>query len=195
MNKEEAPMTESESLLLISSMINKAKNRFNETGILYLWWGWLILICCLVQYISIRFFNTDFYYIWFSTWAMLIAQVFIIKKKRQQNKVRTYTEELNGFVWLVFFICFILVFYVAIVLKKPELMKPFMLILYGMPTFLSGVILKFKPLIIGGICCWLLAVVSPFIPFRDQTLLIAAAIICGWIVPGYLLKKKYKKEK
>jgi hypothetical protein len=63
-----------------------------------------------------------------------------------------------------------------------------------MPTFLSGIILKFKPLVIGGISCWLLAVVSVFIPMEYQLLCIAAAVIFAWIIPGYLLKANFKRE-
>jgi hypothetical protein len=66
--------------------------------------------------------------------------------------------------------------------------------MYGMPTFLSGIIIKFKPLIIGGIFCWLMAVISPFIDVRYQVLLAAAAVIAAWIVPGHLLRNKYKME-
>jgi len=193
MENDEVKLSESESLLLIASMINKAKNRFSESGTLYLLWGWLILICCIVQFIGFYFFDTDAYYIWFSTWFLLIYQIFYLRKKIKTQKIRTYTEEINGFVWLVFFICMILVAFIGIQFKKYEIIGPMILVLYGMPTFLSGIILKFKPLIIGGICCWIIASVSPFINIDYQLLLTSAAVISGWIIPGYLLKQKFKK--
>jgi hypothetical protein len=37
-----------DSLHLIESMINKARNRFSENGHLYLLWGWVILVCSVV---------------------------------------------------------------------------------------------------------------------------------------------------
>ncbi|MDQ2720805.1 MAG: hypothetical protein M3Z26_13750 [Bacteroidota bacterium] len=193
MEKDEAQMTQSESLQLIASMINKAKNRFSESGTLYLLWGWLILICCIVQFISLHFFDTDASYIWFSTWLLLIYQFFFLRKRIKARNVRTYTEEINGFVWVTFFICLILVNYVAVQFRRYELIAPMLLILYGMPTFLSGIILKFKPLIVGGICCWLLALISPFINVNYQLLLSSAAVISAWIIPGYLLKQKFRK--
>ncbi len=193
MEKDEAQMTESESLQLIASMINKAKNRFSESGTLYLLWGWLILICCIVQFIGFYFFDTDAYYIWYSTWLLLIYQFFYLRKRIKARKVRTYTEEINGFVWLVFFICMMLIAFIGIQFKKYEIISPMILVLYGMPTFLSGIILKFKPLIIGGVCCWIIALVSPFININYQLLLVSAAVISAWIIPGYLLKQKFKK--
>ena len=64
-----------------------------------------------------------------------------------------------------------------------------------MTTFLSGIILKFKPLVIGAICCWVFEIMSPFINVDFHLLLIAGSIIAGWIIPGYLLKAKYKNGK
>jgi hypothetical protein len=108
MNPEEKQMTETESLQLITSMINKAKNRFNETGMLYLLWGWLILACCLVQFVAIHFFNNNkTYYVWYSTWLLLIYQFFYLRKRKAHRKVKMYTSEIVGFVWLVcsYYVC------------------------------------------------------------------------------------------
>ncbi|MEO6836753.1 MAG: hypothetical protein ABI185_00090 [Ginsengibacter sp.] len=194
MESDEIRMTEKESMELITSMINKAKDRVSETGTLYLLWGWLILICCIVQFIGFHFFNyINSYYIWFSTWILVIYQFFYLGKRKNVNKVKSYTGEINGFVWLVFFICMMLVIFIGSYLKKYEIINPVLLVLYGMPTFLSGIILKFKPLIIGGICCWALSVLSVFIPGDYQLLLTAAAVIAAWIIPGYILKQNFKK--
>ena len=194
MNQGEKLMTETESMQLISSMINKAKNRFSENGMLYLLWGWLVLICCLVQFTALYFFNNqNAYYIWYATWLAPIYQVIYLRRFRKQRRVKTYTGEIVGFVWLVFVICIALIVFILIYLKAYSGINPAVLIMYGIPTFLSGVILKFKPLVIGGICCWVIALVSPFVNFDYQLLLISAAVISAWIIPGYLLKQKFKK--
>ena len=195
MESNELKMSEKESIELIASMINKAKGRVNETGTLYLLWGWLILFCCIIQFIGLHFFNyINSYYIWFSTWILLFYQFFYIGKRKNVSKVKTYTGEINGFVWLVFFICLMLVIFIASYLKKYEMINPVILVLYGMPTFLSGIILKFKALIIGGICCWILSILSVFILGDYQLLLVSAAVISAWIIPGYILKQNFKKE-
>ncbi len=195
MPANEIKMTEKESLELITSMINRAKEKVNESGTLYLIWGWLILFCCLVQFVGLHFLNyPNAYLIWFLTWILAIYQVFYIRKKRKSSTVKTYMREINGYVWLVFFICMILIFFIESRFQVYSISNPLLLVLYGMPTFLSGIILKFKPLIIGGICCWALSVLSTFIPFDYQLLLIAIAIISAWIVPGYILKQNSKKE-
>jgi hypothetical protein len=195
MNPEEINMTEAESMQLISSMINRAKNRFNETGFLYLLWGWVVLICCITQFVAAYFFNyVSAYHIWFLTWIVLIYQVFFLRKKRKFRKVRTYTDDINQFVWITFFICGMLLVFILMQFKTYEVINPAVLVMYGMPIFLSGIILKFRPLLIGGIFCWVFAAASPFINTEFQLLLIAGSIISGWIIPGYLLKQKFKKE-
>ena len=192
---EEKLMTEKESMELIMSMINKAKSRFHESGFLYLLWGWVVLICCMVQFIAAYFFDIqNAYYVWYFIWLVLIFQIFFLRKKSKRINVRTYTDEINKFVWIVFGICSILLVFILIQTKKYEVINPVILVMYGMPTFLSGIILKFKPLVIGAICCWVFAIISPFINVDFHLLLIAGAIIAGWIIPGYLLKAKYKNS-
>jgi len=196
MDNTELRMSEKESLELITSMINKAKNKVSETGTLYLFWGWLILICCIMEFSAIHFFNyANGYYIWFSTWLFLIYQFFFLNKKKKERKVKTYTDEINIFVWIVFFICLSLVIFIGIRFQKPEMIYPLILVMYGMPTFLSGIILKFKSLVIGGVCCWILSIFSVFITGGYQSLFLAAAVIAAWIIPGYLLRKNFTKEK
>jgi hypothetical protein len=192
---EEKIMTETESIQLIASMINKAKNNFSEKGLLYLIWGWVILFCCITNFVGTYFFSYDkIYFVWLIVYIVLIFQIFYLRKIRKARATKTYTGEINAFVWIVFSICMVLIIFICVAFKKYELIDPMLLVLYGMPTFLSGIILKFKPLIIGAVCCWVLAVISPFIDIEYQLLLIACAVIVAWIIPGYLLKQKFKKE-
>jgi hypothetical protein len=192
---DEKLMTEKESMELITSMINKAKNNFGERGLLYLIWGWVILFCCITNFIGIYFYNyTNIYFVWLIVYLVIIFQIFYLRKLRKARRTKTYTSEINAFVWIVFFICMILMIFICNVFKKYEIINPLLLVLYGMPTFLSGIIIKFKPLIIGAICCWILSAASPFINIDFQLILIATAVIVAWIIPGYLLKAKFKKE-
>ena len=190
---EEKELSGKESLLLITSMINKAKNNFGEKGFLYLIWGWVILFCCITHFVGAYFFHyPNISFVWLVVYLVIVFQIIYLRKMRKSRRTKTYTGEINGFVWLVFSICMMLVIFICIVLKKYELIDPLLLVLYGMPTFLSGVIIKFKPLVIGAICCWALAIMSPFINSEFHLLLIACAVIAAWIIPGYLLKAKFK---
>lgn len=184
-----------DSLNLIESMINKARNRFSENGHLYLLWGWVILICSIVSFISLYWFKDyRLYPVWFLTWVAVIYQFIYIFRKKKTQTVKTYTDDINANVWMVFIIMGGLM---AVILNKNgnyQLMNTMLLVLYGMPTFLSGVIYKFNPLKIGAVVCWVLAFISAQIPYEFSFLLLAMAVVTAWIVPGYLLRSRFKNQ-
>ena len=188
-------LSEQTNLQLIESMINRAKNKFNENGTLYLLWGFVILTCCMTQFILLHFFHVqDAYYVWFLTLLTLIYQVIYLKNRQRKSKVKTYTADILKYVWIsfvitIFMVNFILQFYKAIIC-----INPLILVVYGIPTFLSGAIIKFRPLIWGGILCWALSIVASFITYEYQFLLLSLAVIGAWIIPGYLLRQRSKTQ-
>jgi uncharacterized protein with PQ loop repeat len=191
-------ITHEESLAIIESMINKAKNQFSDDGFMYLLWGWVILFCSVAQYILKSILHvTWFEAVWMLTWLAFLVQLIYIYRTKRRLRVRTYADELVGYVWVVFVI--MLVLGGTVLSKKLEpsqfyIANILILVLYGMPTFLSGIILKFKPLVWGGTICWVLSLIACFVPADFIVLLIAIAVISAWIVPGYVLQNKYKKE-
>lgn len=186
-----------ESLAIIQSMINKVRNRFSEDGHLYLLWGWVVLVCSITQFILEHLVHyAQSYYVWFACWLTFIYQAVYMMKKRRKKTVRTYTDEIIKYVWIVFLINMILVGIVFGMIFNNEYnsaTNAFFLILYAAPIFLCGIILRFTPLVIGGIFCWVLSVVSFYIPDDYKILLVSAAMIVAWIIPGYLLRARYRK--
>lgn len=193
MEEENKPFTPQESLQLIEDMINRARNKFGENGHLYLLWGWAILFCSMAHFLLWQFKVIAYpQMIWLLTLAAMIYQVVYLVKRKKQQKVRTYTDDILGYVWLVFVICMFLILFVMIKKGAFDRMYPLFLVLYGMPTFLSGKILKVRVLATGGICCSIISVVATFIDLKFQLLLISLAVITAWIIPGYALQAKYK---
>lgn len=184
-----------ESMNLISSMIHKAKNQFSENGHLYLLWGWTIFICSVFQFINTELaFIKNAGWIWGLTWVAIIYQIFFLIKKKKKERVKTYTEEINNSIWMVFGIMMLLLTIIVSRFDAWFIMYSIILAMYGVPTFLSGVLFRFNALKIGGICCWLLAILSTFIPFKFVILCLSFAVLIAWIIPGYLLQQKFKKE-
>ena len=187
-----------QSLQVIQSMIERAKNRFSENGHLYLLWGWAVLICSLVEFVLLNFVHYEYHYmVWFFMWLPFIYQIFYLRKTKKREKVKNYTDEITGFVWISFVIMmFLFGFLFGRVLGEEyyKFINPGFLALYGMPTFLSGIVLRFRPLIIGGIFCWLLSIGSVFMDHQYQLLLLSAAMIVAWIIPGYMMQHKYKQQ-
>jgi hypothetical protein len=189
--------THTDSLTIIQSMINKAKDQFSENGHLYLLWGWVILFCSIGHFVLLKFFQfREAPMIWMLTWLTVIYQTYYLWKQGKQRKVKTYTDEMIGWIWISFVIMMFLfgfLFTRAFGSQYYQFLNVAILALYGMPTFLSGITLRFRPLIIGGISCWVLSLVAGFIPFEYHLLLLALAVVIAWIIPGYILRARYKK--
>jgi len=183
------------SLQLIESMINRAKDKFSENGTLYMLWGIVVFICSLVQFIGIYYYGyTQIYYVWFLTWLVLIYQMVFLSRKKKAETVRTYTADILKYVWLCFVCCLFVAIFTLQVKQAYSSINPTILVLYAVPTFLSGIILKFRPLVAGGAFCWALAIGSVFAPFAFQSLFICVAVVAAWIIPGILLRIKYRRQ-
>jgi Flp pilus assembly protein TadB len=190
-------ITQQESLAIIESMINKARNQFSENGFIYLLWGWVIFFCSTAQFILQNIVHYQRHYlVWTVTWLAVAVQIFYYSRKEKKRVVKTYTDDIAGYVWLAFVIMLLLSGSLINSALQPDqyyIGTVVILILYGMPTFLSGIILKFKPLIIGGMCCWVLSIIAVLLPHNITILLISVAVVVAWIIPGYLLRSRYKK--
>jgi uncharacterized membrane protein len=186
-----------ESMQIIQNMINKAKNQFNENGFLYLLWGWAILVCSVAQFILLHLLQfPQHYMVWMLTWLVFIVQVLYLRRQQRSRRVETYTEDILKYVWITFvFVMFLMSFVLGRLMGDEyyRFLNPVILIVYGIPTFLSGIILRFRPLKIGGLSCWGLSVIATFIAYDYQLLLLSAAVTVAWIVPGYMLRARFKK--
>ena len=184
-----------DSLQLIDSMISQAKNRVTENGFLYLLWGWVIFICAIFHFAALKlslFKKPEL--VWMITWGIVIFQIIYLAKLKKNEKVKTYSDGIIDAIWICFGIC---MFVLVIVLGRFNLwiyINSLVLLLYGIPTFLSGFVMRFTPLKLGGICCWLLAIASTFTSPVYYLLMIALAVMIAWIIPGYLLRKKFKNQ-
>jgi hypothetical protein len=192
---ENEKMEPVQSLLLIESMIRTAKNRFSDNGHLYLLWGWVVLICSVGHFAAIQwnlFGHPE--WIWGLTWVALLYQTVYLIRLKKKIRVSTYTDDILKAIWLVFVGCGLLLAVVVGRLGDWNTMYPLILMLYGIPTILSGTVLRFKPLVWGGIICWMLCMVSVFLPLRYNLLMVSLAVIAAWIIPGYMMKQKFAKE-
>ena len=188
-----------QSLQVIQSMIEKAKNQLSENGHLYLLWGWVIFIASAGQFILLNLvhYHNDAI-VWVLPWLAVIYQAVYLAKKKKQKKVTTYTDHIIGFVWITFFVLMVLfgfIFSREFGQSYYKLVCPSSLALYGMPTLMSGIILRFRPLISGAIGCWLLSIGSLFARYDYQLLFLSAAMVIAWIIPGYILSSNYQKQK
>jgi hypothetical protein len=191
-NKDFSP---AESLQLIRSMIETTKTSLSDNSHFFLLWGWATLVGCLLQYYLLVIANySHHYYAWLVTpIALLLHFIFIYKHKKQQ-RAKTFIGETMGFIWFIIGFSYLAL---AIVFIKIgwQYCFPFYIMLYSIGTYISGSILSFKPMRIGGGICLVLVAIAPFLDYSLQILLAAFAILISYLIPGYLLRSQYRKQK
>src|SRR4030095_11701210 len=155
----EDQLTEQQSLELITRMINKAKCDYRETGIGALMWGTIITICALVSFVNYYQRWPCAQYIWFLTLIAVIPQSIISVREGKRKKYKSYNDDAMGGIWISFGFSIFLLSFFASSFDVPSGYSLF-LILYGIPTFATGFARRFAPMVIGGIACWIFAIIS-----------------------------------
>lgn len=191
---ESHSMSEQESLELITTMIQKARNSYIETGVGPLFWGVLISFCSLFTWAEIHFKFQLGVDIWLLSLIALIPQIYFSVRARKAKQHVAHDEIVMNYVWSTFAICIFLVsFYGRQV--HPASSSALYMILYGVPTFITGGFRRFRPMIIGGLICWICSIMSIYTDFETDMLLMAVSAAAAWLIPGIILRKRYLKLK
>jgi hypothetical protein len=66
---------------------------------------------------------------------------------------------------------------------------PFMMALTSLLVGVSGFVLRYRPLIWGGVLFFLAAIAGVFLSGQGQLLLMVISILAGYMVPGILLTR------
>jgi len=193
---EKEQLTPEKSLELIGQMITTARKEFNDNGFMYLLWGWFAFSAALAHY-ALMWVEYEYAFL---PWAVLMPLGGIIsaiysatRGKKQLRRVKTWVDRVMGYVWMAIVLALFVTLGVASRIGW-EVSYPFLILLYGVGTFISGGIMQFRPLIAGGILCWVISAVAFFVSFDIQLLLLACALLVSYIVPGHILRHQYSKN-
>lgn len=215
MTQPEKQLTEKESLDLIAMMINKAKDSYHDTGISAMMWGAIIAVCALTRLAELQFdfkLPVDIYWL---TILAVVPQIFITIKEKKERKVKTYDDIYMDYLWLGFGISIFLMIFITNAVfnvwepvaagysklsEKPvssfrEFIAPLFLLLYGIPTFVTGAACKFKPMLWGGLLCWACCIITIYTSIKIDLLLTAFSAVFAWLIPGIIMERGYKQAK
>ena len=212
---QENQLTEKESLELITRMINKAKDACHDTGITAIMWGLVIVICSLVRFAELQFEFRLPFDIYLLTFFAVIPQIYFSVREKKRKKARTYDDQFQDGLWIAFGISIALLIFIVnrmygswdpvndqfkMLTNTPgfklyEYISALFLLLYGIPTFVTGMTMKFKPMFWGGILCWVCCIASLFLPVKTDMLLIALSAAGAWLIPGIIMERDYQRAK
>lgn len=184
-------MTPSESLKLIESMIGQAKKSFSRISYYFLLWGLLLTGAMLATYL-LRDVGPN----WAngSAWGVAGALGGIVSavygsRQSKTEEVTNPMDSIIGWLWISFVITMMIVILCsAFVHRDPGSM---ITLLTGIPTFMTGQVMRFRPLVIGGIIFWAAGIAMHLTtdPLA-LTALYCGAMVLGYIIPGVMLKRQ-----
>lgn len=191
MEQEEKQLTQEESLRIIHEMISAAKNDVKADAFIFLLWGWLVFVASLAQFALVMMHVQ-----WNSVpWMLMpvggVITVIYSMRKSKRDKTKTNVTESLKYTWISFTAAMLIIMFFNNMSFLQVL--PCIMVLYGMGLFLSGGALQFRPLLYGGVFCWLCAIAGFEVQNVYQLLILAVAVMGGYIIPGYLLKLNNKK--
>lgn len=195
MQLKEEEFSPEKSLRLITEMIETTKSSISDRSHYFLLWGWAVVIGCLTQYFLKVILNyPHHYYAWLVTPIAIVLHFIFVYNDRRKDRVKTFINEANIYLWTSVGLSF---FALGFVFSKIgwQYCYPFYILLYAVGTYISGSLIKFKPMIMGGLLCFVLVVICVYLPSDFQILITAVAIVISYIIPGYMLRYQYKKQK
>ena len=187
MHSEKETLTAQQSLDIIASMMRQTKVNALANSFYFLLWGWTIAIANLAVYLAIKFttFSNPTVVFAIAIPAAIATIVYGIRQDRSAV-ASTPLDNVNKWLWIGFGVtCFTLVYFGE---RTNWQINPIIMCMSATPTFVTGIMLKFKPLLIGGVAFWIFGIACFLVPNELQFLLASIAITCGYIIPGHMLK-------
>jgi len=186
-------LNEKESLELISQMIRNSRLKFEDgNGIPFLIWGYTTFFVSLLVFFLVNS-TGNYHYHWFWFLIPVIGSLgMYITRKRVTKHAMNFVDRVIGNIWMVTGIAAFLISFSAFIVRIPIL--SLMILLMGMGTAMTGLVIKFKPVIISGF----IGMASCFIPFvmkgNEQIIVFGVIYFVMMVIPGHILNSKSKRK-
>ena len=179
-----------EQIEVISKVINSTKENLKPLSLNFIFWGSLIVVMSLIHYSIPQFIQyTEYSSLLFWTILPILGMIFTIVYNIKIRKVLGYETYLNRvikIIWGIFNLSW-LVMVVTSLLNGINNPVPEILFLLSTTLITTGIIIKFKPIVIGGILLMLFTVYINFNPNINFLIVNIIGVSLGMLVPGISL--------
>ncbi len=179
-----------EQIEVISKVINSTKENLKPLSVNFIFWGSLIVVMSLIHYSIPQFIQyTEYSSLLFWTILPMLGMLFTIVYNIKIRKVLGYETYLNRvikIIWGIFNLSW-LVMVVTSLLNGINNPVPEILFLLSTTLITTGIIIKFKPIVIGGILLMLFTVYINFNPNINFLIVNIIGVSLGMLVPGISL--------
>ncbi len=118
--------------------------------------------------------------------AAMIIQFVYQSRSGKKERVVTHLDRYLTILWVSAGMLMGLMTFLS--LKVNAYPTPFILGVTAMATAVSGLMVRFRPLVIGAMVFLAAAVISSFLNGTDQLLVFAVAMLLGYLIPGYIIR-------
>ena len=199
-SKNSESFDEIQSLQVIREMILLSQKKIKNDGILLIVWGYAASLPSLIEYLEEFFFlpNRVMFLLKFVDRILpLLAFAFTIYYiLKERKKVTTYIGASLRYVWISLIGCMILTNLILHNVTNEvnfTLQHPLFMVLTAFAILVTGVILRYKLIILGGIVFGILAYIASFLILHDQLFLDGIGWFLALAIPGHIMY--YKREK
>lgn len=206
---EDKKLTGIESIELITSMINRTKERYIGSGNIMLLWGYLIVaVTVLVWVLVATTGNPAWNWLWFAIpFVGGIATPLMARREKLRKGVTTYSDMITDRLWTLFGLSEIILILLCLVAALCfavdcwAAMLVYSFIVAAFAEIVQGIVVREKSLVIGGgiglflgmltLCC----VVGCVTLNADWFLpLFMLGFVCMMIIPGHILNYKMRSK-
>ena len=185
---------------IINGVIKSTKENLKPLSVNFIFWGFLIIAMSLFNYAFPSLFQSAQYSgLLFWTVLPLIGMILTVYYNiniRKKTGYETYLSRVIKIIWGVFNLSWIYIIALSFTLKSFHPVPP-ILFLLSIIIIITGLIIKFKPITIGGVFLTIFTFYLNFNPGINLLLVNIVGVFLGLLVPGLSLfysKSDYKSD-
>jgi hypothetical protein len=118
----------------------------------------------------------------------VLLSIYFGKKQSSERKTLTFYNNFLNIMWIVLYVAFFLTIVICLSAKISPM--AFVMLLAGIGTCISGIVMKSKAFIAGGILFAVTALACTQVDTSNQLLLSGIASLLGYVLPNYFLTIK-----
>lgn len=186
---EDRKLEAAESLELIGRMIENTRSRIaRNSGRPLLAWGYATVLTTLVVWGAVvGFQDPRWNFLWLLLPVLGWLLMWLTRGKRTEGEARTFVDRVIGNVW---FVMGLTAMFVSLLTLFTPIRLPILfiiLLIMGMGTAVTGLIIRFTPAVAGGTAAIVLAPLTMLVGNMWQPLLFIVGFVVMMIVPGHIL--------
>ena len=156
METTEKELKPEESLQIIEKMINRTKCNLHDNSFYFLLWGWIVLFGIIGQLVIGEFTNfSKPYLVWLIIIPGIIVNTIYGIRHGKKSGISSHIDLLSFMIWIAFLVSYAII--LVFMSKFNYQVVPLIFLLTGNATFLTGIVIKFKP---QDTCLWCLVQTS-----------------------------------